>query len=499
MPVPTTAEALCEPTVSCRPASRLPGDPIPQDETPNVRTEDDLVIQQFTLNPGQARIDTPDGSYFTWHNRSAAVPGRPIQPQVAKDIALEGTPHARGAVLLSADYEAITDWDPLIARPVTDTRLLEPDYIQPGWWPTQFFAVNTLKTKDGWWEQAVVTPGQFSLPGTQRKYNKLEFDIYHSNSEDRQWPTIWLTDALVEGAGIDFAVDTEDPSGIRRVLVTYTDGAGQWSSLELTLDPGDGLYHGRLDAADPAAIRYFVQSVDNAGNVAVYTNKDDFFAARRMYSVFLPLLSRNAGVTYAAAITDVALQHDRFAVYFETSGYEPRLPGQHVHFFFDTVPPEQAGVPGAGPWYAYGGPSPFTGYGLADRPPGATRMCVLVANPDHSVQLGTGNCFALPVPPDSARITGITLGCCNRYLVQFETVGFEPVMPGQHVHFFFDTVPPEQAGVPGAGPWYAYGGPSPFTGYGAADRPAGARQMCILVANPDHSVRQDTGNCYDLP
>jgi hypothetical protein len=66
------------------------------------------------------------------------------------------------------------------------------------------------------------------------------------------------------------------------------------------------------------------------------------------------------------------------------------------------------------------------------------------------------------------------------------------------VHFFFDTVPPDEAGLPGQGPWIVYGGPSPFTGYGVADR-GDAMQMCILVANADHSVQVNTGNCFDLP
>jgi hypothetical protein len=72
----------------------------------------------------------------------------------------------------------------------------------------------------------------------------------------------------------------------------------------------------------------------------------------------------------------------------------------------------------------------------------------------------------------------------------------------QHVHMFFDTVPPEQAGSPGAGPWKltwnVYGDP-PFTQYGIAQRPAGATQMCALVANANHSVIQGSGNCVFLP
>ena len=103
-----------------------------------------------------------------------------------------------------------------------------------------------------------------------------------------------------------------------------------------------------------------------------------------------------------------------------------------------------------------------------------------------------------PPPEYYAEITGISLNS-NQYIVTFETRGFFPQLPGQHVHFFFNSVPPEQAGVPGSGSRYVYGGGSPFTGYTIADRPGEATQLCILVANPDHSVIQGTGNCYDLP
>jgi hypothetical protein len=73
------------------------------------------------------------------------------------------------------------------------------------------------------------------------------------------------------------------------------------------------------------------------------------------------------------------------------------------------------------------------------------------------------------------------------------------VLPGMHIHFYFDTVSVDNAGVPGAGPWYLYGGPNPFRGYTVANRPQAATQMCALVANPDHSIQRDSGNCFDLP
>jgi actin-like ATPase involved in cell morphogenesis len=97
-----------------------------------------------------------------------------------------------------------------------------------------------------------------------------------------------------------------------------------------------------------------------------------------------------------------------------------------------------------------------------------------------------------------ARITGIAVSD-GRYVVDYQTFGYTPALPGTHMHFFFNTVSVPDAGVPGAGPWFLYAGPAPFTGYKVSDKPADASQMCILVANPDHSIIPDTGNCMVLP
>lgn len=87
----------------------------------------------------------------------------------------------------------------------------------------------------------------------------------------------------------------------------------------------------------------------------------------------------------------------------------------------------------------------------------------------------------------------------ERYVVEYETFEFTELLPGMHIHFFFDSVAPENAGSPGSGPWYLYGGPRPFTGYRVSERPAAAMQMCALVANSNHSVQPNSGNCVDLP
>jgi serine/threonine protein kinase len=95
-------------------------------------------------------------------------------------------------------------------------------------------------------------------------------------------------------------------------------------------------------------------------------------------------------------ITEIRVEGNLYAVDYEVHNLDDSM---HVHIFFNTVPPEQAGAPGSGPWKltwnVYGNP-PFTQYGLASRPPGATQMCALVAHSNHTVILGSGNCVNLP-------------------------------------------------------------------------------------------------------
>lgn len=95
-------------------------------------------------------------------------------------------------------------------------------------------------------------------------------------------------------------------------------------------------------------------------------------------------------------ITGIRVEGNLYAVDYEVNNFTD---GLHVHIFFNTVPPEQAGSPGSGPWKltwgTYGDP-PFTQYSIANRPEGATQMCALVANSNHSIQLNSGNCIDLP-------------------------------------------------------------------------------------------------------
>jgi len=135
---------------------------------------------------------------------------------------------------------------------------------------------------------------------------------------------------------------------------------------------------------------------------------------------------------------------------------------------------------------------------IATTPP-TVSVVAGTSTPDVTATIADTPTATVPVGIPYARIDSITLDAQNHYVVVYETFMFTEKLPGMHVHFFFNTVSPENAGSPGSGPWYLYGGPRPFTKYRVSDRPANATQMCILVANPNHSVQPNSGNCVDLP
>jgi hypothetical protein len=104
-------------------------------------------------------------------------------------------------------------------------------------------------------------------------------------------------------------------------------------------------------------------------------------------------------------ITDVALDGETVVARYETVGYEPHQnagpDSHHVHFYFDTVPVTQAGVP-ADPqnWVAWGleegsGEFVYT-FPTSNIPAEATQLCASVANVEHGLDGLEFQCVPLP-------------------------------------------------------------------------------------------------------
>jgi hypothetical protein len=91
----------------------------------------------------------------------------------------------------------------------------------------------------------------------------------------------------------------------------------------------------------------------------------------------------------------------------------------------------------------------------------------------------------------------------GEYVVFYSAQNFVPRLEAgnRHVHFFWNTVAPANAGANGhpPGAYAVYAGPVPFRGFRVAERPAGASQICALVADDSNSVDPGSGNCAPLP
>jgi predicted Ser/Thr protein kinase len=125
-----------------------------------------------------------------------------------------------------------------------------------------------------------------------------------------------------------------------------------------------------------------------------------------------------------------------------------------------------------------------------------------------------------PCPSEPARIACIIGGVAldettGEMLVPYETIGFTPELEpaDDHLHFYLDTAvdgDENKAGsaTPGGSwkewdgfpPFSSFGGENGRTGFTAADvEAAGARTLCVLVADSDHVAAPASGNCSPIP
>jgi hypothetical protein len=173
---------------------------------------------------------------------------------------------------------------------------------------------------------------------------------------------------------------------------------------------GGGLFVESIGQSDADVLlinNHFTENLPN-DHQFVQTGSGNLNVSILDKTIYLPVVMNNfSSQSLWAKINDISLDADlNYVVDFQTN-FVPNTSDVHVHFFFDTVEPQYAGTAlcpfpndlDQCKWKLYGGPSPFTNYSFADRPDGpygAESMCILVADSDHSVRLGTGNCVELP-------------------------------------------------------------------------------------------------------
>ena len=242
-----------------------------------------LQVEQFDASPAFTQVPPSGSSYFLRGDSGVQVSHlRPIQPKMV--IELGGT-QAHGALVTGLTSNDAGGVNPVYARPIVDQSANEPELsFNDVAYPSKLLTVRSYQVAAGNRQRLVVGTGQFfGNPaavdavgtGIQRRYTRIEGHVYRSASTDRIPPTFTKIDAFTVTGNAAFAVEVAGGDA-ERVLAGYRSGsASVWQFVDLAEGTA-----GRWSGGGPVAaatFEYFVQVVDEAGNVGVSTNKGFYF------------------------------------------------------------------------------------------------------------------------------------------------------------------------------------------------------------------------------
>jgi hypothetical protein len=219
--------------------------------------------------------------------RPRAEAGEPVQPRlnvsVIEQEADGRTFEPRGVLWLGGKATDVAGFNPLVRR-AGIMSLDAPygadavtDFDEEGWHPAVPVALRVLprggeaaavlfSRSEG---RLLLTLGQYRSEGSMQRLLEETFaDVYYSAADDIDPPTITSVEERPASGDSVLGVAVEDPSGIIRVVATWTGDEASWQSVELVREDGSDLWTGRL----PRGAVAVVQAVDGAGNVAIADN-----------------------------------------------------------------------------------------------------------------------------------------------------------------------------------------------------------------------------------
>ena len=267
----------------------------------------DTVVQEpFVLSVGGpgtpsgpgvlAPKDTGNGTYYDVDGNVLAVQYRPAQPSVDRDVSRPGR-SAHGALILDAESQDLTGFEPYYVQPVIDEAGNEQstDPVGDAVFPATLARVaNPVAANGSRSSSLVVAAGQFRRngeaagTGVQRLFTRLDTAVTYADASETDFdpPSIVRSEASVVESTVGFSVRASTDTQRVYVLYKVADGGpGNWEGVDLVrtgTDPVDGSALWTGGAVLPSAdlkIEYLGQAVDPVGNVAYTVNKTTNFLA----------------------------------------------------------------------------------------------------------------------------------------------------------------------------------------------------------------------------
>ena len=243
----------------------------------------------LVIRPTYTMVSTRGGDYYiSTSGELLSDPRKPILPKEIRIFHQTPTRVLRGAVMNTAKYRIEEPFKPLIEYYQKSDLMIE---LLTGelrkWFPARIFKINSISYPERPAESRqylVIITGQYKgaigpgAIGKERVYDELSFDLYYASPGDEtNSPVVGAVSCAKMGGNVTITVNASDESGIRRVLVTYTDSDGvwgEWKSADLG-EKGAGLWTCSISAEEE--IEFFVQVVDVYGNVAVDDNEGRYY------------------------------------------------------------------------------------------------------------------------------------------------------------------------------------------------------------------------------
>ncbi len=272
-----------------------------------------MWVQTHTFTLAPQAVDTPIGRYYHIAGEAAAPAGRPTQPRTGRVLSAPAACTdclAHGVLFVGGAYSLESDFDPVIARPVSETALAEPAYPFAAWYPSTLGAVNRLVLGSALSERLVVYAGQFySSAQVERLYTDQTYQVLWSDSDDLAPPQIFTSTVTPAPGGrwILRARVQDGRSGVNRVVVAYTEGDGTWNPVSLSRIGNTDTWAGQITASS-RRIEVVFQAADNAGNVSSAADKGAMYFTGIL--VF-PTAQEQTGapgqtITYTVHVTNVS-------------------------------------------------------------------------------------------------------------------------------------------------------------------------------------------------
>jgi parallel beta-helix repeat protein len=234
----------------------------------------------FTFRPDYSEIETPVGNYSS-ADETLSAPGKPVLPKLIWPYTM-GNKMLHGITLTNASYDIIESTSLPYEEIVVS---IAGGYLQPGlagedWNPSKFFKVSTIGKR----QYIILITGQFKRTGMMikggkrvnmgdlRRYTELTFDLYLSSPEAEKEPSAIKVNPINESF---INVNATDESGIRKIVVAYTDNKGKWGSIDIVPDVAACALEEEIELE--AGKEYFVQAVDIYGNVAIDDNDGEYY------------------------------------------------------------------------------------------------------------------------------------------------------------------------------------------------------------------------------